>query len=755
MSYYAWRLAGILASLLLLLSPVAAQEFRDTFKKPETAPEFWAAMKYEIEVGSYELAAGYLKEFLAKNPTDQELLDIEAKEGLTGFLQLQTIPALRKDSTALMERVSQVLQKHLADPARIKKFIGKLSASPEERVFAIDELRRSRGYAIPFMIDALRESKDADVHGDVLSAMLKLGKETVAPLIAGLDVDNGNVRAEIIQVLQERGNREAVPYLVYLAAAPRQPEHVRKAARAALAHLTGKAYELLPQPKIALTGEANRYYQHQVKFSDANKLEVWQMQAGGQAFVLPPPVYTPSQAEEYYGLKFARAALDLDPAYEPAQILLLSLAIDKAYERAGLDQPLEKGSPHIKDLLRSVNPDLITAVLDRALAEHRLNVILGAVHTLGEVAEVRAARQRDDRVPALLRALDYPDRRVQIAAADALLSLPGRVPPAARDRIVEVLRRNVAGEGVAKALIADINVDRANNLAKSVKQAGFEPVVVQTGREVLSQLAQTADFDVILLDQDVSDPPLAQLLAQLRADVDNGLTPVLITAAAPKAGTPREQALSRLQTSYKNVGLLPAAVEPNSLKQALTERITIATGKALSDDERKANAHSAMLWLKKMIVGELPGYEVQPARSAVLQALRSKELSTFAVEAAGAMTDRDSQRELAGLVLNPGVPPELRAQAAVELNRHIQRNGTLLTSQQSTGLVSLFDSTEDAKLRGGIARVIGSLRPNAAATSRRLQGYEPPPVAAPVRAAPESEKKEADKAKPDEKDKDK
>src|ERR1700730_7494513 len=131
------HLAAGLACWCLWAAQAAGQDFRDTFKKPETASEFWAAMKYEIDVGSYNLAAGYLKEFLAKNPTDQELLDIEAKEGLTGFLQLQTIPALRKDSTTLLERVSQVLQRHLADPQRIKKFIGNLSASTEERVYAI------------------------------------------------------------------------------------------------------------------------------------------------------------------------------------------------------------------------------------------------------------------------------------------------------------------------------------------------------------------------------------------------------------------------------------------------------------------------------------------------------------------------------------------------------------------------------------------------------------------------------------------
>lgn len=754
MFLHRWFWAAGLACVIFV-GPAAAQTFRDTFKKPDTAPEFWAAMKYEIEVGSYNLAAGYLKEFLAKNPTDQELLDIEAKEGLTAFLQLQTIPALRKDSTALLERVSQLLQKHLADPVRIKRFIANLSASPEERVFAIDELRRSRGHAIPFMIEALRETKkDADVHSDILSAMLKLGKETIPPLIAALDVDDGNVRVEIIQVLKERGSREAVPYLVYLAAAPKQPEHVRRTARQTLGYLTGKAYELLPQPKIALTEEANRYYRHQVKFADPQKVVIWQMRPGGQAFVVPTPVYTASQAEEYYGLRFARQALDLDQAYEPAQVVLLSLAIDKAYQRAGLDQPLEKGSPRIKDLLRSVNPDLVVAVLDRALTEHRLPVILGAVNTLGEIAEVKAARQRDDREPALVRALNYPDRRVQIAAADALLGLPGEVAPSARNRVVEVLRRNIAGDGAPKALIADGNTDRANTLAKGLTQAGYQPVVVQTGQDILSQLREHTDFDLVIIDQDVAGPPLTQVLAQLRSDIDNGLTPVLITVGAAKPGTSpatREQSLKRLLAAYKNAWVLPASLEQNSLQQTVAARIVEATGKALSDEERRGNARTAMLWLRRMAVGELPGFEIEPARTAILNALRSKELSVLAVEAAGAMSDRDSQRELANLVLSGTAAPELRSQAAVELNRHIQRNGLLLTKELAKNLESLFESTEDAKLRSNLARVVGSMRPSAANTSRRLQSYEPPPVG---EAAPEAEKKETDKAKPAEKDKD-
>jgi HEAT repeat protein len=80
-------------------------------------------------------------------------------------------------------------------------------------------------------------------------------------------------------------------------------------------------------------------------------------------------------------------------------------------------------------------------VLDRALAEHRLPVILAAVQTLGDLGEVRAAQPVGQRQPALLRALNYPDRRVQFAAAEALLRISNDNPQRYGWRIVDVLRR--------------------------------------------------------------------------------------------------------------------------------------------------------------------------------------------------------------------------------------------------------------------------------------------------------------------------
>jgi CheY-like chemotaxis protein len=368
-------------------------------------------------------------------------------------------------------------------------------------------------------------------------------------------------------------------------------------------------------------------------------------------------------------------------------------------------------------------------------------VALGAVNTLGELTETRAARNKGKEPPALVQALTYPDRRVQMAAADALLHFPDAPPPHAKARIIEILRRALASDAAPKAIVADAYINRANEVGQAVKQAGYEPIIVHTGREALNRLREAADVDVVLVDQGIIDPDLIHLLPQLRADVDNGLLPVLITVAPERSGSVpanRARTLDHIAAAYRNVWVVPATLQPDTLKQTLAERITPATGKPLTEAERKANAATAMLWLKRMAVGELAGYDVTPAAAAIFKALRVKELCPLAIEATGALSGRVPQRELANVVVDQGETPELRSAAAVELNRHIQRHGLLITAEQAKAIEAIFDAGTDAKLRSNLALVIGSMRPSSAKTGSRLQRYTPP---LPVAPAPEKEEK--------------
>src|SRR5437667_550933 len=143
------------AACVAVLAPVLGQESRQFYKNPETAAEFWRAMNHEIELGQYKIAAGYLKGFLARNPTDEELLQIQDREGSSAFQRLLTIGELRADAKPLVERVDAAVQKFLSEPKRLAGLIKNLNATREERSYAIEQLRRAGAAAMPALIDAL------------------------------------------------------------------------------------------------------------------------------------------------------------------------------------------------------------------------------------------------------------------------------------------------------------------------------------------------------------------------------------------------------------------------------------------------------------------------------------------------------------------------------------------------------------------------------------------------------------------------
>ncbi len=400
---------------------------------------------------------------------------------------------------------------------------------------------------------------------------------------------------------------------------------------------------LLPA-KAALTREAEKYYQHEVKFGDPRAVEVWRWD-GKQVTLTALPA---TKVEEYYGLKFARQALQLDPAYRPAQLVLLSLVLDKTYERAGLAEPLAKSAPAVHDMLATTSPDLLLAVLERGLAEKHTPLVLGAIRTLGGLSEVRAGRPEAAGPGPFARALNYPDRRVQFAAAEALLNTPAPASSQQTTRIVDVLRRALAAEpaakGVPRVLVAYFTPELANRVSDAVRTAGYEPVAVHTGRELMRRLNGSADIDLILMDEDLPDPGLTTLLPQLQADRNAGQIPILLAASlrerqdrmrrefARKTESAREPALAREHEEklrrqvqfYKHVTVIPAGFAFNSedLEVLFGQRTSNPKSAPLTEAEMKYYGERAMVWLGRLARGDIQGFDVRPALDVVAGALR-------------------------------------------------------------------------------------------------------------------------------------
>src|SRR5207302_3796676 len=106
-------------------------------------------------------------------------------------------------------------------------------------------------------------------------------------------------------------------------------------------------------------------------------------------------------------------------------------------------------------LLSTIDADLLLTVLERALNERNLAVALPVVRVLGDRGDVRAAQPTGGSAPrGLVRALYYPDRRVQFAAAKAIVRMPAATEALVTSRVVEILGWFLAAEQAPRALVA-------------------------------------------------------------------------------------------------------------------------------------------------------------------------------------------------------------------------------------------------------------------------------------------------------------
>jgi CheY-like chemotaxis protein len=733
-------------------------DYRQYFKKPETVEDYWLALRYEIEVGRFDLAAGLLHALLAKQPTPDELGRLEDKYGIAAFYELRTVDwskdqalkdQAKKDVGQLIDLVREATKKTLGDPVKIRLYIKNLNGDREEHEFALEQLDRSGVQAVPYLIEALRSAPTED-RPAILGALQGLNAETLPALYAALDSDDPTLELYILDVVRQRPaavlgqppQYNVRPYLWRLTN-PNERDDVRGKATRLLADFLDVDPGKLPPGQVALTHEAEQYYQHRVHFDNPKEVTVWRWDSKANNVMRGwsgAETVSQDQAEEYYGTRFAKAALAFDPSFQPAQEVLLSLTLQKGAARAG--PPPGTETPEARDLLSRVNPDLITAVLERALDENRLNVILPAVHALGGMHDVRAGRPGDHGQPALLRALNYPDRRVQMAAAEALMRIPGQPDGPTAGRIVEVWRRALAAEPTAKAvpkiIVGYFDDVRGNAIADTVKKCGYDPIQKQTGREVLQRLNEAADVDLVLIDEALPNPGLASLLAQLRADVHYGRVPVVLTVARD-----REEAVRRFSENAPNVSILPEALAKSvpDLQPFLQERLGAASSPLLTEDELKEYANKAVHHLAEVAKGVPPGFDVRPTADTVYVALRSGGLSPEgqidAIHVVGTFAGAKPQTELTTVVQDDKRPPKVRAAATAELIRHVQEHGLTLTAAQVDALSTLLDAKGgDPELKEALALLMGGMRPDARATGQRLLKFEPPPPGPPAPPPP-------------------
>ncbi|HMB04454.1 MAG TPA: HEAT repeat domain-containing protein [Isosphaeraceae bacterium] len=730
-----WALPAV-ATGPAALGQVPGPEIFD--KEPTTPLELWDAADYLVRTGQVAQAVPYLTKLVQGQPDDDTLLAIRDRYGARSILRLDDYPETRPLARALADRLAEAARRNATRPERIGRFVAALTKTTEEQEYAVDRLREAGPYAVPALIKALNApALPAEGRVKIVRNLGRLDRGAVPPLIATLDSPDTRLAADAARALARIGDARAVPQLTCLAAQGDQVSPARAAARRAILSLTGRPFDAQPRsPVRVLTDEARRYHLHRIQFP-GDSVIVWDWDETARAPA--PRQVSKGEAEAIFGLKYAREALRLDPADVPAQVALLGLAIEKAVERVGFPAyPADDPANTFASAL-AAGPDVLGQVVRTAIADGKDDLAAAAVMALGRVTD-REALATDRRVNPLVEALTAPSRRVQFAAARAIVALDPRKPFPGSSQVVPVLARFVTNQPAPRAVVIDGNANRGGQLAGFLKALGYDPMLAPTGDDGFRMAAESADVELIVIDCHLiqGDWRLVDTVSNLRADARTAGIPLYVVGP--------------LNTRYKLIDLprrdpgvkfLVTPTGPQILEQQLGGRPS-----GLSDAERAGAAHEAAMLLA--LIAARPGNPFEPdlvrAEPALAIALGGPTTGLPASSALGDVPDLGAQRGLADVVLDPSRPAPLRRNASDQLARSIQRFGPLVTSDQEAQLFAALPQEGDPALRMGLASILGALHPEPGLTGIRLRtdpALAPPAPGAAPTAAPAANPSEA------------
>jgi HEAT repeats len=697
-------------------------------KEPRTPLELWDAVDYLLRTNQAKPALPYIDRFMKSKPDDATLISIRNRYGPGSILRLNDDIATRPFAQPMVEAMVAAARKYATRPERIEQFVNELTKTAEEQDYAVRHLREAGPAAIPFLVEALsRPGLPTDERKLIIRNMGRLDRSAILALAAVLDSPDPALAADAATVLGMIGNKAAIPFLTFPAASTEAPPAVRAAAQGAIAQLTGQPFSAQShKPVQVLIDTAWRYHRHQVEFTD-DFVNVWTWDNNHR---VPVERQVPrTEAEGILGLRLLQQALQLDPNNREAKIAQISVALEKAIERVGF-KSFSANNQAPFAAAKASGPSILSEVLKTAIADGKTDLAAIAATALGQVID-QGALTATGRPHSLVNALYAPQRRVQFAAAKALVALAPTEPFPGSSRIVPTLARFVSNQALPRAVVIDSNPTRGSQLAGFLLNLGYDSELELSGAKGFRAAAQSADIELILISFDLFQTGwgLNDTLSNLGADSRTATIPVFVYG-------PLDVQYKRpnLDHDYPGIQFLVQPVDPDMLLRQLKGLATRP-----SEAERGDYAHEAATLLAQIATGRKGPLtaNLTAAEPALASALSKATTAPAAATTLGDVPEPDAQRSLANVVLDPSQPSAIRKESASQLVHNIRRFGRLITADQEARLITTLREETDPDARASLLTILRALLPASPVSSVKPPVAPAPGVSsAPLQTAP-------------------
>lgn len=690
----------------------------------ETVESLFKDFLHYARLGQFGAADAHAKALLAHPDLDPvELMELANKDRAS----VNTLQIIIKNSS-ISESASRVLEliekgeyRRRQDVERIQAHIEKLSGNPQQEASAIRHLVDGGEYSIPLLVKALLDPGQSALWPRIISALPKIGKPAVNPLVAALAVDNQVVRQNLIRALGEIGYPLAVPHLRKVIGDGTAFAETKSATEAAIARIEALIGRGVPGSAEELFYQfAERFYEEDETVRADPRLDeanVWYWDSAGQTLkpvVVPRRIFGPVMA-----MRCCQEALRLRNDYQEAIALWLAANIRRE-SRLGFNvensDPAEAGEvdrtrppvfPRALYFTQAAGPRYAHLVLQRAVRERDSAVALGAIEALRISAGESSLIGSEDYKQPLAQCLRFPDQVVRIKAALALGAALPKSQFADSQFVVPVLASTLTQSGRQQLIVVDADQANANRVMGALR-GGDRDVIAETSfyRAMDRTRAEFQMVSGVFLSTDLTEPALAVALEKLRSEFTYAKTPVVVLTK------PRQLVMAEdLARADSLVEVVDASGSDSALEAAL-ERARGRAGHApLSAEKALDLSLRAADTLRRIAVDGRTAYDASAATPSLISALSAPDerLQITAASVLALTPLPAAQRAIAHVALDEKNSKSLRVAAFGSLAESAKGNGNLLEENQVTDLVIKAKDDADLIIRTGASQALGAI----------------------------------------------
>jgi len=684
-----------------------------TAKAGASLEKSWEDLLHYINIVRPDVALSCAQAILNSNPKPKAVYEATIKFPRTGPT-LARGRNVNKRLAAAIDKITLLIDQGAkdvrTDPDEIARWITMLGGAPRAVEIASKRLIHSGEYAVPQLIATLgRVKTSAALRERIISVLPRMGKDAVRPLTEVLATKDPAVKEVVARALGKIGYPHATAYLAELAEQKGLLASTRRAARGGVAACGGdKALSLSVATLFYQLAE--KYYRRDESVGPDSRYDtanVWTWDdKGGLKFVeVPTAIF-----HEIYTMRMAQKVLQHDPKFDSA----IPLWIAANYRREALlpkgaaDPTYPATKPPPAYYGKAAGAQYLQEVLRRALADKDVAVAIAAIEALSGTTGAKNLVAGAQGEPApLIRALTCSSRLVRYMAAETLANARPDKAFAGSDQVMGVLTEALRASGKPSVVLVDPEAARRNKVKDLLRAAGAEVHGSASFGTALASGRDAGGVDVVVIASNITRPGPVEAVASLRGRGVLATVPVVIVEH-PRTAAGRTLAKTDPYTVLIAEDQLtgPGLAQAMAAARAKAAGGTVLTAKDAADWSIRAARCFRMLAVTANAVYDLGG-----ATGSLIAALADARdaVRIAAASALGAFPAPAAQQAIAGLAGDAKASEAVRLAAYAAASESVRVFGNQLTGNQVDAVIAVVGGAGSLKIREAAAGLLGAL----------------------------------------------